>query len=251
MRKAFSLLELAIVITIIGFIFSIIISFKYIISNFQIKHTITSLYEYKLGFIEFYRSYQEIPGDSKKGYNFFADKYCTDLSYHSLNNRGCNGNGNSIMNFTKDIDSREIILAWYHLYKAGFLNFNNKNDAYNLDYHDPIFYNKCKNKLSYNISYNIPSLKIRKAGIFIDKITANNNNIKIFLSLLKGNSCNIKEYSGIFTIKEIINIDLKYDDGNPQTGNISLESDICYYNKEYNNLYKKDDCKINYNFNLN
>ena len=244
-------MELAVVIIVIGLIFFTILSFKYVVSNYEIKQTMAHLHEYKLAFTEFYRIYQEIPGDSKKAYNFFTDKYCANLPYHSLNNRGCNGNGNSFIDFVKDIDGREIILAWYHLYKAGLISFNNRNDAYNQDYYDPIFYNKCKNKLSYNISNNIPPLKMRRAGVFIDKISNQDNNTKIFLSLLRGHSCNIKEYLGIFTIDEVINVDLKYDDSNPQTGNISLESYICYNNKGYNNQYQKDDCKINYNFNLN
>jgi Tfp pilus assembly protein PilE len=250
-QKGFSFLEITIVIIIISCLFSVVLSARTQVASYEIKKINTHLQEYKLALQSFYNIYGQIAGDTNLGHSFFADQYCSDSNSHFANIRGCNGNNNQSFNIFNNQDKRESILAWYHLYKAGFVIFNNRNDAYNLDFAEPNLSNDCNGKLTYNIENNIPPLKIRQAGVFISKIIKNKQNIQASLINLSGFNCDIQNYQGIFSIKEAQYIDRKYDDGKALTGNFILENKQCLNNDNYNLAYKKSDCKLSYNFILN
>ena len=250
MQKGFSFLETTIVITIIAGLFTVILSARKQLANYEIKQINIHLQEYKIALQNFYNIYEQIVGDTNFAYNVFADQYCDDNQHHFADIRGCNGNNNQNFDIFQQQDAREAILAWYHLYKAGLVIFNNRNDAYNLDFTVESS-NNCHNKVIYHIDYNIPPLKMRQAGVFISKIVQNKQKIQAFLVNLAGFDCKIANYQGIFTVKEAHYIDTKYDNGQAKTGNFILEDKQCLDGDNYNLAYKKSDCKLFYNFILN
>lgn len=232
MKRAFSLFELSIVLIVVSIILAVIFNMRNFVSNYEIKHIMSELDEYKNSFKSFYQIYNDIPGDMNRGYKLFGGSHCTNHTNNVANNTGCNGNKNHYMDYDSNrnnTDARETILAWYHLYKAEFISFNNNNDMN--------FNNKNASEdevmqcgaIVQNIGYNVPALKIRDAGILITKLNMIENDYKyqISLSLKKGVACSLNNYMGVFRASEMDVIDRKYDNNNLSSGNISTTSNEC------------------------
>ena len=253
MRKAFSLLELSIVIVIIAIILSASLNIRNITSNYEIRHVMSELNNYKNIFEVFYNIYKDIPGDINRGYKLFGDKNCTNHINSAIYNQGCNGNHNQKINskILNSTDGRESILAWYHLYQAELIKFNNNNDM-NLNNKNVIGGNRmqCNNATVQHIGYNIPMLKIRRVGILIDQYNLlDNGYFQISFVVKKGIACEVKDYLGVFNIMEIEGIDRKYDNENINSGNIKVTNSEC--NDSFNKSKKDKICDLQYNTIIN
>ena len=241
MKKAFSLLEISIALTIISAILVITLNGQKALNNYEIKHISSQIEEYANALKAFYDIYQQIPGDSSNGYNLFGDKYCSNKINSAAYDSGCNGNGNGNMDLARDeknIDARETILAWYHLYKAEIVKFNNQNQIFNSS--NP----RCQ-KFNIEIGKNIPPLKIRNAGILISKYQNNAAGDSITLHIIKGQDCYPDSYSGIFTLAELSIIDKKYDNEDIASGNMVSTHQACLNPQR---SYISSNCDLSYSF---
>jgi prepilin-type N-terminal cleavage/methylation domain-containing protein len=229
--KGFTIIELSIAIIIISVLLSISIVSRNIIENHELKKIYSNLAEYENSIKAFNQIYENIPGDMIKGYDLFADENCKNSINNKLNIKGCNGDDNKKINFIDQQDQavRETILAWYHLYKADLISFNNNNQMRNSQ-------SKCANNIAIaETGYNIPALNFRDLGIYIEKKDAKKNVFSLILK--RTESCNFKNNFSAFRLKELKELDLKFDNGLERSGNITYQC-----RKEVRN------CGFSYNF---
>ncbi len=226
-NKGFTLVEMAIVLSIIGAIISVVVAGDAIIKNAKLRSVISDLDKYKMAVSQFKEKFHFYPGDFKFATNYFGTK-----------NRG-NGDGN----WRITGDDTEILYTWQHLYLAGFIdsNLSGFSDG------SPIF----------KPGINVPSSKIQNNYFLIrsDVILSKDGT---FIEYTK-NSTNNQPYAGSFTPEDASYIDEKLDDKIASSGNIyaiegkdsALNSCTTSENlsdlnkvKEYNLINKATDCRL-------
>jgi prepilin-type N-terminal cleavage/methylation domain-containing protein len=110
-QAGFTLVELSIVIIILGLLITGVSAGTSLMDQARLNTVITELQAYKIAFNEFTSSYKQLPGDIATASAYWPTGCVTSV------NTDCNGNGNS------EIDtSIEALLAWNHLYLAGFIS---------------------------------------------------------------------------------------------------------------------------------
>lgn len=103
--KAFSLIEISIVLVVIGLVTGAVFKGKEIIENAKIKSVVNDLHQYDLAISNYLETYQAYPGDDPKA------------NIHFSGTEAGNGNG--------QIEGKEIDLFWQHLHRAGLIAFEN------------------------------------------------------------------------------------------------------------------------------
>ncbi len=255
MQKAFSLIELSIVIVIISVIMTIGLKSSEIVKNYELKRIMALTEEYENGFKAFYQIYNVVPGDTNKGYNLFADNNCIDVVIAS-NKKGCNGDDDGIIDIsesTHNTDHYESILAFYHLFKAKLIAYDNNNDLNIANSSGNNNISSCNNKIVFNSEVNVPALGLRNSLLLLYKLSSND----ISLLVSSGLACNISDFSGVFTVEELLSLERKYDDNLPESGMIQTlanstvgSSNLCFVGADYNlALAKVKSCNLIYKFN--
>lgn len=111
--KGFTLIELAVVIVIIGFIVAGVAAGSALIEQSRIRGVISEYQEYKLSYDSFKARYSAIPGDFNR-----AESYWPNGATGCVAAGGsCNGNGNGIVEYNLG----ESVLAMRQMFMAGIL----------------------------------------------------------------------------------------------------------------------------------
>jgi prepilin-type N-terminal cleavage/methylation domain-containing protein len=127
MRKAFTLVELAIVIVIIGLLVAGVLTGRELIEQAKITKVISDIKKYNAAMETFRAKYNAVPGDMKKAYSFFSngdDNICginntNPADTAATNYNGCNGNGNNLVGGVNDMS--EAAKVWVHLTLANIV----------------------------------------------------------------------------------------------------------------------------------
>ena len=112
-KKAFTLVELAIVLVIIGILLGAVLKSQSLIGNAKEKRLHSLIQELQAGVLTYYDKYNALPGDDPQAQT------------HLDNNSTKNGNGNGLINnlITNCSDnSKESCAAWEHLRLADILS---------------------------------------------------------------------------------------------------------------------------------
>jgi len=192
-RQAFSLLELSLVIIVIALLVSASTSGLKIVRKAQIQSSIKKIFSYKYAYNEFVLTYQALPGDIDNAHTYFDDG--TDEICGESGN--CNGDGDGILELSEKTNS-EIYRAWQHLYLANMVE-----TAF-----DGVW----------GETNSVPKASLNDSKISFDydaDLFTNILRLGSYSSLEGGDS-----YGGIVTSKEARTIDVKYDDGNADSGKI-------------------------------
>lgn len=102
-QDAFSLIEIALALAVIGIMITGILKGKHLIDQARLQRLVQDIQSYQTAVTQFYEQYQGIPGD----YAQASSHIKAGLT---------NGNGNGI------IEGDEAAQAWAHLQAAGLLN---------------------------------------------------------------------------------------------------------------------------------
>lgn len=107
-QRAFTLVEIAVVLVIIGLLVGGVLVGKDLIRQSKLRSLITGKDRIQASIYAFRNKYNGLPGDLAKAYDFFGSGCGTNTSTIST---GCNGNGNEEVDF----DGGENVKAWEHL----------------------------------------------------------------------------------------------------------------------------------------
>jgi prepilin-type N-terminal cleavage/methylation domain-containing protein len=105
--RAFTLIEIAVVISVIGILFTIVASSNYLLRNYKLKSIMEDVIKLNIAFTNFKTIYKALPGD----YSIATSRFSTTQNGISVQN----GNGNDYI----DNDSNEAVAALQHLSLAG------------------------------------------------------------------------------------------------------------------------------------
>jgi prepilin-type N-terminal cleavage/methylation domain-containing protein len=108
-HAAFTLVELAIVIVIIGLLVGGVLQGQELIRQAKYRATMKEIESYRASMATFLGKYDCLPGDCAQGSKFFGSDCGTNSIIASNNANGCNGDGN------KSLTYAEGQLFWKHL----------------------------------------------------------------------------------------------------------------------------------------
>jgi prepilin-type N-terminal cleavage/methylation domain-containing protein len=125
MRNAFSLLELAVVLVILGLITGGIIEGKSLIRAGEVRAASSELIRYDTAVNSFYEKYNALPGDMKNATTYWGAQnanaaQCAALTVAATGKATCNGNGDGMIHFYLST-WYERYRAWQHLANAGMI----------------------------------------------------------------------------------------------------------------------------------
>ena len=216
-NQAFTLIEIAIVVAIIGLIAGAVVVANNLIRNSQVQSVIEDQDRYKKAIDLFKQKYHYLPGDMPTAERFWGtDANCAAQGYSAgeavPKTTTCNGDGNG------RIDTAfESFRAWQQLANAGFVEGQYSGIQAN-----------AAAAYSMNPGTNLPPSRITGCGWMVGYIPTVNLNIAglsvntstgTFLAVFAGGAD--KNYSPCLTPYEASNIDSKIDDGLPHTGNVT------------------------------
>lgn len=211
--KAFTLVELAIVIIIIGLITGGVIGAQSLIEGAKKTKIISNISQFKNAIRAFYLEYESLPGDFNEASSYFG----TDC--HAVPTR-CNGNGNKLIADHNIIGSlHESRMAWKHLslaeimagdFYGGYLTWPDYNisDTYPLGDNDNSMYVFSRN-FTNSAWINVDSKNYLATNICY--VTENGH----YHDSDKGES---------LSVKTAYSIDKKLDDKMPFTGQVTSVS---------------------------
>ncbi len=119
-KRGFSLVELAVVITVIGLLLAGIASGSKLLEQSQIRSFIAQIDQFKSDYSAFKIEYNAVPGDMKDASAFFAG-----CASGGVGNANCNGNGDNFISLCMgnawdgDQLGDEQVKFFRHLYMAG------------------------------------------------------------------------------------------------------------------------------------
>lgn len=202
--KAFSFLEVTIVLSAISLLLIVVIFAKNLKSYSNAVALGSDVINLKTAFIDFNSKYEALPGDMVDAYNIWGSM-CAETS------ADCNGDGDM------QIDSDEKNMALVHLALDGLLAYGNISTNY------------------YNLSY--PAL----ADIYYKDATATVSGRSFYNAVLEKNIIEVADGTSrnpFISSQMAQKIDYKFDDGLPKTGDVTVvkqSSNICL--DETNNIY--------------
>jgi len=234
-KQGFTLIEIAIVLTIIGLIIGGIFTGKSILRQAQVQSVITDLDRYKKAIQLFKEKYLYLPGDLPTATSFWGtDTSCPITPANVIPKTAtCNGNGdgrigvstsNSIGTLYNNVgttDGLESLRVWQHLANAGFIDgsytgaFSSRAGMEDPGMNTPL------SKVSggtFLFFYILPPSNM------VDAFPANYNHVFMYGESpgtdLGGTAWLNTPLYPVLTAAEAAGIDQKLDDGKPGTGNV-------------------------------
>jgi prepilin-type N-terminal cleavage/methylation domain-containing protein len=216
--KAFTLLEMSIVLVIIGLIIGGILIGRDLIRAYELRSVMTDIARFKTAVNAFKIKYGQLPGDFNKAESIWgSDANCPDTAYSATPHTAtCNGDGNGQIYYA----AREIYRFWQQLANAGLIEgaFTGTRGPSNL--------------IQAVIGLNVPASKIAGGGytVYAGEISGwpADTNWYTDVQTILGNPIYFGSVSGpneftrwpIISTVDAYNIDSKMDDGYPGTGKV-------------------------------
>jgi prepilin-type N-terminal cleavage/methylation domain-containing protein len=114
MNKAFTLIELAIVIVVIGILVSGVVAGQSIIESSKIRSLTTDIEKYRMAVNAYSLEFDALPGDHDEAWDYWG----TDCA---ATEGACNGDDNNQIG-RKGLTTQESVMFWKHLELSGILN---------------------------------------------------------------------------------------------------------------------------------
>lgn len=212
--RAFSLVELSIVLVILGLLTGGIIAGQSLISAAELRSVTVEYDRYRLALNGFRSQYNALPGDMIDATDYWGKDAaaCNAHSGAAATPGTCNGNGNSTIEAAGAANATgEYFQAWKQLQLAGLIDgsYTGLAGASGVSHH--------------NCPTNCPSGRLSNSGWGYIGWGASSGSTSIFDGnydnpLVFGGVTNIEPSASILTPKEAWKIDAKTDDGNPALG---------------------------------
>jgi len=235
-KKAFSLIELAISLVVISILISSVSIVTEMVRQAHVRTIVKELKTFKTAIDMFKESYNGLPGDLTNASTFWTS--CTNQTTPVVNN--CNGNGDDIIQL-----SYEGMRIWEHLSLAELIH-----GSY-------IGTDTIGNGNQFNPGQNSPKLSIAKGCYNGENKDSDSTwyGISSDMVITAGkSSTNTSCQDSLFTPDDSLNIDIKIDDAVATTGmilategeSIKVSNPNDCVNTDYNLDIKADSCRILY-----
>lgn len=214
--RAFSLVELSIVLVILGLLTGGILAGQSLIRAAEVRSVTTGFQKYQAAIYTFRDKYMNLPGDTNNAVNFWlsaggngADSTCY-MAQTSSSPATCNGDGDGLIQ-NGPAANAERFLSWKHLANAGLIegSYTGKTAG-------------AAGTSSYAPGTNVSQGRINNS--FFDLFYNSNNPSFWITGSAVGNAIHTYGPSssnyGFLAPEEAWNIDTKLDDGNPVYGAI-------------------------------
>ena len=181
MKKGFSIVEVAISLTIIGMLVSFVIAGQNIKDNLELSNVIDDISEIKTAVADFQSANGSYPGDM----------YNAEASFGVDNTDNGNGDGDLGTSEGTGTNDNETLLFWQHLALAGLISgsYDGATDGKGGRMETPM-----------------------KHGLYgVVKASAASD---MYITVSKAS------LEGLFSTKQAYDYDLKYDDGDPEAGTV-------------------------------
>lgn len=221
MKRAFSLVELSIVLVILGLLVGGILAGKSLIRASELRSVGSDIQKYKTAFFSFKDRYFAIPGDMANAESVWGTFYASDTNCRandSTSTPTCNGDGDGSID-SQTTRSREMFRAWQHLANAGLVEGQFTGSSGPAGTYDAV------------IGSNVPASKFGKNGFSVvgpDMHNGGGYYANLFPPkpfghyLIYGSySLNGLTWGNGLTPEDAWNIDTKLDDGTPGNGSIT------------------------------
>lgn len=206
-KKAFTIIELTIVVGIIALLLSAVLYSKNLYQNNRVLLIAGEYQKYKTAFYDFYKIYNALPGDIDNAYDFFGSDCGPNTDISLL---GCNGDGNGIIE-----DSNEAFMANLHLSLAGLIEGEYTGRSASGSYEDHFV------KSSYDVGYYAPIISSS-----VSDAEYRGRFDKFHYTVFGAINSNDMPYDPILTAAQAKRLDNKIDDGVMWNG----VTQIRYYN---------------------
>lgn len=126
MRRAFSLVELSIVLVLIGLLVGGILTGRHLVRASQVRSVMADVDRYAIATRAFEEQYNTLPGDFSNATMLWGKNatHCNSAPGGANTNGTCNGNGDGIINNTSTAynNTSEAMQFWKHLSLAGLID---------------------------------------------------------------------------------------------------------------------------------
>ncbi len=198
---AFTFVEMALVLLIIGFLLAIVAGGTSLINTSRVQSVISERGDYQALYDAFKMRYNGRPGDTLEGYIYWKDSGCTDDNV-SVVSTGCNGDGDTRIG---DVSGYESLLAWQHIHWGGGVEYPYAGVVNNDDV------------VVSDVLRNVPESDVEGAGWYMGYVDIYGvaKNALTFARIKDGEA-----NRSIFSPKTAEDVDLKLDDGLPDAGGV-------------------------------
>lgn len=221
--RAFSLVELSIVLVILGLLTGGVLAGQSLIRAAEVRSVGTDANKYVLAVMAFRDRYMSLPGDMNNATKFWGALNADASTCVTIANSGgtatCDGNGNGIIcNINGDI-CPELHQFWLHMANAGLIEGRFTGRAIYAPYATSGGSYAGLNAPIMRMS--LVTMQVRNFGAYTasDNWFAGNYGHIFFLGK-STNPLGSEPFGAIFSGPEAWGFDGKYDDGRPASGNI-------------------------------
>ena len=225
-NKGFTLIEISIVLVIIGLIVGGIVAGQSLLRQSQLNSIVTDSQRYIQATNAFQQKYTALPGDFANATSYWTAGTCPTVYNHANNNTTCNGNGDGQITFNAS-NNAEYFMFWQHLQLSSLIEGNYNGVP-----------NSNSSSLSHSIGTNSPKSRVDGAGFAVQYVDIPTSSTNYYNNISYGHvfiigandTSNYLPVGKIMTASEAYNIDAKFDDGLPSTGNILTWQNGSAYN---------------------
>lgn len=228
-RKAFTLVELSIVLVILGLLVGGILAGQSLIRSAELKKFWRDIDQYRTATMAFRDKYQALPGDMQNAISFWgragadAGWVCRDTDSTTLADprQTCNGDGDGfVMSESTTHYSQEMFRYWQHLANAGLISgkFTGKNYPVGFPMGVAPGVNSPTTPFGGQIGMMLVYYPPTQSPIFATSFTTVQYGHSFVIGSI--NNSNYVPTTGFMPVHEMYLFDSKYDDGMPGTGKI-------------------------------
>jgi prepilin-type N-terminal cleavage/methylation domain-containing protein len=221
-QRAFSLVELSIVLVILGLLIGGILSGQALIRAAELRAVSTEYSRYVAAVQTFRDKYFALPGDMNNAIQFWDAAHATPATCYSTSSTTkatCNGNGDGFIYFDTST-SNEPFRFWQHLANAGLIEGQYSGVLATTHVHSTTTANAPRGKIanSFWFAHDWANVKGTALSGNIYYFAGNYGNTLVLGAFITDYSPN----NPVLKPEEAWNIDTKLDDGKPGTGKMAV-----------------------------